>query len=220
MLTAAPTKSLETFFGWYIQSARQSAEASLSNLNGSVNWALTITLAIAAFVMQFIMRTDPVKPSDALFSLGILSITLSVIAHFGIRTAKNYINLIRFAALERKGLEAQILHVNASSSPQDYNERLSQLLNTIREYHIEWKSPVSKKKIFIKILFEFGFSYLILFLSAIYIYIATFIPIGQYPFVYLFVFAVAIALLIELLIFSNSPYVRFISIDEIAERLG
>ena len=143
--------------GAYLNSTRQAAEAALASLNTAVNWSLTLTLGVMAFTIQFIFSENATGFPTLFFSLLILAVTMAMIAHFAIRTAKGYINVVRFAALERAAL-AQIMI--SSSIPLD--EKLRSYTNFaefVQTYHMLWKSPVSLPVVFRKVLFEFGYLY-------------------------------------------------------------
>lgn len=187
----------------YLNLTRQAAEAALTNLNSSINWALTLIIGVIAFVAQSISGS----PSDNILALAllILAVSLLMLVHFGVRTAKSYLNLLRFSLLEAATLRHLL----------DGNNKAAPIRNSIKLYHLQWHRPITNGRIISKILFEFGFFYLFIIITCLYGYIVNLLWLKESNavIVVLITFSVPIFISIELLIFANSPYIQNRNLD-------
>ena len=199
---------LGAFSGNYLAAMRSAAEASLAALNTSVNWMLTLSLALAAVVANSAIGADA-TPGSRRFAFFVLAGSFPVITHFAIRVTKSYINVVRFAALER----AMLTYLT------DNSMQMSQLVEVVREYHMSWKSPIAIRTMLGKLFFELGFLYpfLALLLSAGYLGSILWTDSSC-----VVAAAAATAVLVacfEIGTFLKSSYAREVKIDETAQRL-
>lgn len=194
----------DAFLNAYVGSTRQAAEQSLKSLDASINWALTSTLGVLAFVINAFVIKGSAEPDDRGFLMAILGTSLAMLVHFAIRASKNYLNIVRFAKLEREALKCS-LKLEGSTADQ--------LRTTVLKYHIDWASPLGIGSITRKVLFEFGFMYMLAFVGFMFWFVAQ----GSNPekqWIWIVVaLATTIAVLIEILIFSHSPYIKHIELD-------
>jgi hypothetical protein len=79
-----------------------------------------------------------------------LLILMLILGHFGVRTAKAYLNVVRFGALE-KHLILNYLNNEAEVWPE--------IRSRILTYHCDWSSPLAFRSVAYKLLFELGFVY-------------------------------------------------------------
>jgi len=176
-------------------------DANMSYLHTTLNWGVTVLLGGGVFIMS---RTS--FPDLTSYHGGL--IMLIVLVHFGVRTAKAYLNVMRWTSLEKHVLNAAI---------SDESE-WEQILGKIKDYHCLWISPLALKSVAWKVLFELGFFYL--FLITILLIFYTLINVGLG---YLTVTELAITLL--LVVFEiwlglvRSSYMRQVSRDDIAYSL-
>ena len=122
-----------------------------------------------------------------------------MIVHFAIRSAKNYLNIVRFAKLEREALKCN-LKIN-SGSPKNF-------LDAVEKYHISWRSPLAVSTIVKKVIFEFGFLYIFGFVCFMYWVVARALPDEKIWNSWIVFLAVALSSSIEIGMFSHSPYIR------------
>ena len=139
----------EPMLNVYANSTRQAAEQSLKSLDASINWALTLTLAELAFVVNEVIVKGAASVDERILDLVLAAIGLggAMCFHFSIRAAKNYLNLIRFSKLEREAIRCNFKIGSYS---------VEHLMRAIQSYHIEWRSPLGLRVIAKKVLFEFG----------------------------------------------------------------
>jgi hypothetical protein len=201
---ADPWDPSDAFLNAYIGSTRQAAEQSLKSLDASINWALTSTLGVLAFVINAFVIKGSAEPDDRGFLMAILGTSLAMLVHFAIRASKNYLNIVRFAKLERETLKCTLRFKGATSD---------HLRKIVFKYHVNWASPLGIGTITRKVLFEFGFMYMLAFVSFMFWFVAQ----GSSPdkhWVWIVVALVTtIAVLVEVLIFSHSPYIKHIELD-------
>ncbi|MHB8744520.1 MAG: hypothetical protein ACYC9L_15555 [Sulfuricaulis sp.] len=202
----APTPE---FLNAYATSAREAAEQAVKSLDTSINWALTLTLGILAFVVNSSVERGGFAANKGVLLLAITAAGFPMLLHFGIRAAKNYINTVRFAKLEREALKCNLLLENGS--PKTFTTALT-------HYHLCWKSPIGPCRIILKVLFEFGFSYLFALLMCTFWFISR--EIQNESYLRLTVVLAIIPMLIEVRIFSHSPYIKDYAPDENARKLS
>lgn len=199
---------LDAFCGNYLASMRSAAEASLAALNTSVNWMLTLSLALAAVVANSAIGANA-TPGSRIFAFFVLAGSLPVITHFAIRVTKSYINVVRFAALERSVL----------AYLTDNSIQMSQLVEVVREHHMSWKSPISIRTMVGKLFFELGFLYPFLALILAAGYLASILWAVSACVVVAAAGTAALVASFEIGNFLNSSYAREVKIDETAQRL-
>ncbi len=121
---------------------------SLGELQNATTWSLTILTGAAVVVglQQDFPNSVSMVGLSAIFVLG---------THFGVRAAKGYINVIRWAHIQRRILGA----VTGEVSKDDVFE-------AIETYHIKWKSPITRWDLIRKCLFELGYFYILFGLMA------------------------------------------------------
>jgi hypothetical protein len=102
-------------------------------------------LAVIAFVGQAIFDGKGPSTTSLTFALLLVGGAASILVHFGIRMTKAYINIIRFAAIERICLQ-YMLDDSEADSEQSSRSQYKIIEKTISEYHINWKSPISLGK--------------------------------------------------------------------------
>lgn len=188
----------------YISSMREAAEQSLKSLDSSINWALTSTMATLAFSISAIIENVRMDGDVIGFLLSILGVCISMQFHFAIRSAKNYLNILRFSKLEREAVKYAFKTEGAD---------LSKLKTAIIEYHIEWKSPVTLGCVAKKVVFEFGFFYTAMISTMLFIFIAVKLPIEKFYEPIIILLLVIMGSICELFMFSHSPYIRSIRLD-------
>lgn len=188
----------EPFLTAYASSSRQAAEQALKSLDSSTSWAVTFTLGILAFAINATVVSPNVTSAGRLLVLAIVSMGFPMLVHFGIRAAKSYINIVRFAKLEREALKC-CLQIEDGSAEN--------LIKSLQLYHLAWRSPINRGRIVFKVLFEFGFFYLIAFLIVLAYFIVRDIP-DLWQSWLVFVLLTVIAILLEVLNFSHSPYIK------------
>jgi uncharacterized membrane protein len=194
----------EAFVLSYVEITRDAAEQALKSLDSSINWAVTVTLAVAAFVINAVVRNQNLVADDLTVLIAVLSVTFCIVWHFSIRTAKSYLNLVRFAKLEREALKCRLqLEVTGGA----------QLREMIEKYHVSWISPLPEWKIVTKVLFEFGYIYLLFFILLLSWFAARQLPPEKWYVGGFAMILVLVALILELFQFSHSPYLKNVQPD-------
>jgi hypothetical protein len=138
-------------------------DSNMSYLHTTLNWAVTVLLGGIVFV-----ATRPTFP-DGLGLVG-LEILFVVLGHFAVRTAKAYLNVIRWSSLEKHILGAIINDADQAG--------WKTIKGKILSYHYEWKSPLTARDIAQKVLLELGFFYFFAVVLALIIYAAHSVGIG------------------------------------------
>jgi hypothetical protein len=207
-LSSSRERLTDQFLNAYASSTRQAAEQSLKSLDTSTNWALTATLGIIAFVVNALVIKSPVNLETCELLLIILGVGFCMLAHFGVRAGKCYLNVIRFAKLER---EALLLNLRLESQTAD------SVLDAIEKYHISWRSPLYPSVILRKVLFELGFLYLAIFMGIAYWFVSDLLPAAKSWICAVVLLVSAMVISIELTIFSRSPYIAKPAPNEDAE---
>jgi hypothetical protein len=112
----------------------------------SFNWAFGI---LTVFAVGVVTRAG--FPTSYL-SFFLLSVALVLLTQFFVRTAKDYLNQIRFAALEKICLACLFsLNINANK-PQ-----LEDVAKGFDIYFVQWKSPKPLGNVIRKTLFDHGY---------------------------------------------------------------
>lgn len=174
----------------YFSTLSQEKASALDQLHNATNWGLT--LVSTAYLLAITKQDFP----DTL-SLYILLVTLLMGFHFFTRTLKGYINVIRWALLQRVVLEKQ-LHQNSLS--------LDNIANLIELYHIKWSLPLRRSDVIIKGLFDLGFGYILSIGLGTIIYACFNMCMIWVDWVGILVALLTIGL--ELILFFRSPYMK------------
>ncbi len=90
--------------------------------------------------------------------------------HFGIRSAKGYANVIRFSLIHRSIIQKRLQLPDVPSHAE-----LKHLID-LYLYNVRWALPIRRADVFNKVLFEFGFGYLLSITAALAIYAAIQMP--------------------------------------------
>jgi hypothetical protein len=184
----------------YYAGLTEKLNASIEYLHSAIAWSITLTVAGVSVIL-----TQARFPNERSLVLGVmLSLFLN---HFGVRAAKGYLNVVRFAAIQRRLTAWQL-----SRSEGDLNR----LIEHIRSLDLAWCSPVRKRVVLYKIIFECGYGYFYALTIGTIIY--TLATIQATVADILLTIAGAVVQLLELYFgLLRSPYLRTIARDEIAE---
>lgn len=128
----------------YLPLLSEERSSSLVELHSATTWTLTLVSgAVLVVALQpGFPNTRSVIALIAVFVVGV---------HFALRAAKGYINVIRWAHIQRT-----ILSLAAASGT------VSQARRAIHDYHIGWQSPLKPRDVLMKCLFELGYGYILL----------------------------------------------------------
>lgn len=119
---------------------------AVSRMHTSFNWAFGI---LSVFTVGVVGRQDFQKRYISWF---MLSVALVLLTHFFVRTAKDYVNQIRFAGLQKHCL-ACLFSLSISGSAVSDGD----LARNVDEYFIQWKSPKRLWHVLKKTLWDHGF---------------------------------------------------------------
>jgi len=115
-------------------------------MHTSFNWAFGI---LSVFTVGVVSRVDFEKRYLSWF---MLSVALVLLTHFFVRTAKDYVNQVRFAALEKHCLASLFsLSICGSAVAPEH------VAQKVDNYFIAWKSPKPLGHVLTKTLFDHGF---------------------------------------------------------------
>jgi hypothetical protein len=189
----------------YFISLTYKVNASLDYLHSAITWSITTTTAGMGLALA--QQDFPNEKS------WVLSLALIVfVTHFCVRAAKGYINVIRYAALQRRIQMCLLLENDGTGGPD-----CSAVVDQIKALDLEWQCPLKRRTVFYKLLLEFGFSYFYLLLIGIATYVATHIC-----FTGAIVWLGALALVLVFVEFYfglvRSPYMRAVCRDDLAEK--
>lgn len=134
--------SLRTFLQFFCNEK----DTVVARMHASFNWAFVI---LSVFAVGIVARAG--FPKDYL-SLFLLATALVLLSHFFVRTCKDYVNQIRFTALEKHCL-ASLLSLKIGGG----EAALSNLRLLVDKYFLRWESPKPRAKVIRKTLFEHGF---------------------------------------------------------------
>lgn len=185
---------------------RQAAEAALGQMNNSVNWSMTLSLAVAGFVAQLIFANSQGVTNVLLLALIIMMlVSTAVLVNFFDRTAKSYINVIRFALVERAALR--------EAFSIDHGNKIT--LNTaVLEYQVNWKNPLKISTIVQKVLWQFGFIYWFLIQAVLTLYLVSQLTNTNHGWIFAAVVgAWLIIIVVEIMMYRTSPYTRTALVD-------
>ena len=200
------------FLNEYATSARQAAEQAMKSLDTANNWGLTLSLAILGILASMLgsplLKGGAVTDIERVLLLVIVAAALPMLVHFGIRAAKSYINIVRFAKLEREALKCNLRLEDGSDDA---------LRSAIIKYHLKWKSPIGRFTILKKVVFEFGFSYEILIIMFCFYAASRGLAFAECLAILLLALFVSGA---ELWNFSVSPYIRDPELDDESQKIS
>lgn len=175
----------------YLPSLTEQITNSLDYLHNAINWGLVVLSGTLVVVLTSVPYRDST-------TLPALLIILVLCVHFFCRTARAYINVIRFSLVHR-AITNRVLSINALSSEIDPIE-------AIRTYVVQWKLPLRRADVFRKVLFELGYGYLVFIDLALIVYvIMTTRP--RLP-AWCLVGIAIVLISVELTVFVKSPYMR------------
>jgi hypothetical protein len=175
-----------------------SIATSINYLHTTLNWAVTLLLGSIVFVVS--RSSFP----DHIGLIGLL-LTLLILNHFAIRTAKAYLSVMRFSILE-KYILGSVLEAN-STWPE--------IQAKIIDYHINWISPLRIWDVLYKVLFELGFIYFLLVIFLLLVY--TISKIGISYWIILESLFVLTSISVEIWLgLVRTPYLRSIKEDWLA----
>lgn len=124
---------------------------SMSYLHSTITWAVT---AFAGGTGVIIINDNFPNGNSQL----LLAVLFLVLAHLFVRTAKAYLNVMRFTALDKW------IIVNMEKG----NYAACSL--AIRKYYVDWVSPLPTRTVLLKTLFELGFAYMWVALIGLFVY--------------------------------------------------
>jgi predicted branched-subunit amino acid permease len=124
---------------------------SMTYLHTTITWAITVFVGVVGAIV-----ISDSFPNGNLQLL--LTVLFLVLAHLFIRTAKAYLNVMRFTALEKLLLQ--------NLERGDY-ETCSRAIDT---YYIRWVSPLPAWTVLWKTLLELGFAYMYAVIMGLFIY--------------------------------------------------
>ncbi|MBI1731055.1 hypothetical protein HYR53_10650 [Candidatus Acetothermia bacterium] len=150
-----PQEWLQTTYYSYLGNQ---INTSMTYLHSTVNWANTLLSLGMALVVSSTTFPDP-------FGLIGLLFIFTIMNHFAIRTAKAYLNVIRFSTLQK--------HILKLSVEEDPEADWSGIKEKAMQYDYDWTSPLTMRDLLYKVVMELGFMYyyLIIVILLIYSYI-------------------------------------------------
>jgi hypothetical protein len=175
--------------------------SSIEYLHTTINWTLTVLSGGLAIVMAG-RNLDP-----AILWIGTLAVLVTCV-HLLVRSAKGYINIMRWVTIDN----SLVLYAIATES--DKATAFNEVIHSIKEYHLNWMCPLTRKDVFYKLLFEFGYSYFFAICIGLTVYVAMSITIDW--------FSIASAILatffvvLEIYLLLRSPYMRKVASHPIA----
>ena len=183
----------------------EAVSASLQYLHSTITWSLTITSAGLGLIIS--QKSFPDFKSY-IFSLALLLI----ICHFFVRAGKAYINVVRYAAIQR-----YIIYHKLNCSPNNCSNGLQPIDYYIKRYHLEWRCPLNRKTVVIKLITEFGFLYFFSIAILGLIYVICKIQHSD--------LTISIGIVVGIISFYEiynglflSPYMRETDVDNLAEK--
>ncbi len=129
-----------------------STQSAVAHLHESMSWCQAM---LAAAVTSMFVPFQP-DGSLGLFKYAALMAALSLVTGFALRTAKNYLNVMRFSILHRRALSVA---VGQAIDPAAYPLLVARWVGGVRNFYIHWRSPVSRGDLAKKVLFEFDYIY-------------------------------------------------------------
>jgi len=200
-----PVKSMrENQYNWvmnvYLPMLGQEKASALDQLHNATNWGLTLTTT--AFLLAVSKQGFP-----DLVSLYILIVALLMCVHFYTRTLKGYINVVRWALLQRVIVEKRLQKNTIGSE-----DVASDLAILIDNYHVKWRLPLRRSDVFIKGLFELGYGYILGITLATTIYTVTRVAMGFAEWVGVLIALATISF--ELVLLRRSPYMQMSAPNE------
>ena len=119
-------------------------DSNLTYLHSTLTWAITLLLGGVGVVVA-----RPTFPDrTGVIALLVLAV---VVGHFAVRTAKAYLNVMRWSSLEKRIIRGFLTTVEEITWESDRDK--------ILQYHCSWESPLGFGAVAYKVLFELGFAY-------------------------------------------------------------
>jgi hypothetical protein len=175
----------------YLPSLTEQITNSLDYLHNAINWGLVVLSGTLVVVLTNVPYRDTT-------TLPALLVILVLCVHFFCRTARAYINVIRFSLVHR-AITNRVLSINALSSEIDPVE-------AIRTYIVQWKLPLRRVDVFRKVLFELGYGYPIVIDITLIVYVI--VTAGPRLAAWFLVGIAVVLISVELTVFVKSPYMR------------
>jgi hypothetical protein len=132
----------------HIRTMETSLQSAVGHLQTSMSWSQTVA---ALGITAFLAASEPTLKACA------LSLSIILTASCSTRSAKNYINIIRFGIMHRRSL---IFSSACAAKSKNISILLKSWADGINDYQINWKSPVSRATTVRKVLFEFHYVYM------------------------------------------------------------
>ena len=198
--SSLPESGYEEYLAQQLSSGRE-------DFNTGMNWAITSLGVVLGLVLTSSSFPD--------LTSWILTLTLILIcSHFATRSARSYLNILRWALILRKATQLELARLKGSSG-SEINALKHDFYSALENYHITWASPIKKRELMSKIIFEFGFGYFYLIFSGLLIWIGTSVSFTN---VYIYSGIVGILLVIwEWTILFRSLYLKKIVASEDAK---
>lgn len=188
----------------YFSSMTDKINASLDYLHSTITWSITVATAGVGLITAQATYPD-------MLSMLLSLLLLILLTHFFARAGKAYMNVVRYAAIQRR-LTYWILSV---ATPDGEHQAVSDIRDCITYLDLEWRSPVRPATVLRKLLLECGFAYLYMGVFGLVCFTAVGInTLASY------LAALAALLLIVLEVrygLLRSPYLRATAIDALAE---
>jgi len=132
----------------HIRTMESSIQSAVGHLQTSMSWSQSV---VAVGISAVLAVSDPMMKAAA------IALSMVLTASCCTRTAKNYINVIRFGILHRRSLLLAAAHAANSSN---LAKQLDQWQIGVRDYYLAWISPVSRQTVMRKSLLEFHYVYM------------------------------------------------------------
>lgn len=199
-------KDNEAFAQWcrtdYFRQLTEATTRSLNYLHSSINWSLTLVTAGVAF--QASARSEFLDRNIVY----ILPAFIIIITHFFVRSAKGYINIMRYSTIQK-----MIISYTTYSS-----FRIDEIRDCVETLDAQWASPIRMGTILYKLMFEFGFLY---FYAFIVMFSAIMHPAIDLSCANIVVLTAGVVFAVLEVYFGlyRSPYLSKIKVYDLAQRL-
>lgn len=131
----------------YYRSLSAHVSDGLTYFNQLISWGNSLILANVLAVAVTVLLGKEVVPYQILSYLGLFMLFL--LHYLVLRSARGYVNLIRFTSIQ-KDVTEWILNGTPESD-------LMRIAGNIRTFHVQWVSPLSKSTILSKVWLSSGF---------------------------------------------------------------
>lgn len=144
-VTKFERKSLGFLFAGYFSALASDRNVAMAYLHQSNTWQITIFSG--ALFSCFVQDSFP-----SVVTLLIASVALVSTANFLTRSAKAYLNIVRWSTIERA-----ILHLMTCDDVNETEILTEKAWEAVEIYHINWSSPLNRRDVLVKVMFEFGY---------------------------------------------------------------